>query len=272
MTYPKIALRYPCFFPLFIHIQNPLNTMAQTTIETKHGASYAQLLAMLTQVAGNIAFEKANVTNAYKALIGELGKTAGENPVDHTVVSYIAAKIAEVNGAAEALEGRVADNEAAIALLNNNSETVGSVDYKINQAFNDFVAKVSDDKVVNTFKEMIDYVAAHQTEYANLGALVGTIPSGATSTTVVGYAKEVADAAQKEADDRLDIIEGEGEGSIKKAVKDLADGAVAANATAIATEQERAEAAEGAIIEAINSFSYLTEEEVDTIKALFPIA
>lgn len=291
--------------------------MAKTAIETKHSASYAQLLAMLTQVAGNIAFEKANVTNAYKALIGELGKTTGENPVDHTVVSYIAEKIAEVNSAAGTLAEQVEANKDAIALLNNGASVEGSVDYKITQAFNDFATKVSDDNVVNTFKEMIDYVAAHGTEYSNLAALVGTLPEDAGVTTVVAYAEKLAAAAQKEADDRikaieddyltsadktelstaigdektraegaekglsdrLDIIEGEEsqDGSIKKALKDAKDyadglaGNYDENGAAAAVQGDTENTVKD-LEDAINGFSYLTDEEVNTIKALFPIA
>lgn len=291
--------------------------MAKTAIEKKHSASYAQLLAMLTQVAGNIAFEKANVTNAYKALIGELGKTTGDNPVDHTVVSYIAEKIAGVTADATALEGRVKDAEDAIDLLNDGASVEGSVDYKITQAFNDFATKVSDDNVVNTFKEMIDYVAAHGTEYANLAALVGTLPSDAGVATVVAYAEKLAAAAQKEADDRikaieddyltsadktelegkvtaektraegaektlsdrLDIIEGEEsqDGSIKKALKDAKDyadglaGNYDENGAAAAVQGETENTVKD-LEDAINGFSYLTDEEVNTIKALFPIA
>jgi len=296
--------------------------MAKATINSVHSASYAQLLTLLQQIAGNIAFEKGNVTSAYKALIGELGKTTGDNPVDHTVVSYIAAKIAEVNGAADALEERVEANEAAIELLNGDSTKTGSVDQKINAAFNDFATKVSDNQVVDTFKEMVDYVAAHKTEYTNLGALVGTIPADATSTTVVAYAKEVADAAEQNAKNYADGLAGnyDAAGSAATAeqnAKTYADGIVGA-------EKTRAEGAEGAlsgrldaieatadqtkdsasikgaklyadslavnydaagsasavqgatentvkdIEDAINGFSYLTDEEMTALKALFP--
>ena len=47
---------------------------------------------------------------------------------------------------------------------------VGSVDEKINTAFDDFMAEVSDDGTVNTVKELIDYVADHAPEAAQMAA------------------------------------------------------------------------------------------------------
>ena len=50
------------------------------------------------------------------------------------------------------------------------------VDQKINDAFNDFATKVSDDKVVNTYKELIDYAATHGAEFTEL---VGEVDANA---------------------------------------------------------------------------------------------
>lgn len=80
----------------------------------------------------------------------------------------------------------------------------GSIAKMIDDAFDDFASKVSDDGVVNSFKELVDWVAAHGSEAAELAegistnaaaieslkALVGELPEGATATTVVGYIAE----------------------------------------------------------------------------------
>ncbi len=80
----------------------------------------------------------------------------------------------------------------------------GSISKMIDAAFNDFSTKVTDDGVVNSYKELIDYVAAHGSEAAtmtanitanktaidNLKKFVGDLPEGATSTSVVGYIAE----------------------------------------------------------------------------------
>lgn len=80
----------------------------------------------------------------------------------------------------------------------------GSIAKMIDDAFNDFSTKVTDDNVVNSYKELIDYVAAHGSEAAdmaaeiaanksaidNLKTFVGALPDDATATTVVGYIAE----------------------------------------------------------------------------------
>lgn len=67
---------------------------------------------------------------------------------------------------------------------------------------------VTDDNVVNSYKELIDWVAKHgpeatkmaggisenKTAIADLKTLVGTLPEGATSTTVVDYITEAINA------------------------------------------------------------------------------
>lgn len=87
-------------------------------------------------------------------------------------------------------------------------EGEGSISKMIDAALNDFATKVSDDGVVNSYKELIDWVAAHGSEATELAggiaenktaiddlkALVGTLPEGATATTVVGYIAEAITA------------------------------------------------------------------------------
>lgn len=87
-------------------------------------------------------------------------------------------------------------------------EGEGSISKMIDDAFNDFATKVSDDSVVNTYKELIDWAAEHGAEAAemasgisnnktaieNLKKFVGELPEGATSTTVVAYIAEAINA------------------------------------------------------------------------------
>lgn len=65
-----------------------------------------------------------------------------------------------------AIKADITANTDAITKLNGTGE--GSVKKMIDDGINDFATKVSDDNVVNTFKELIDYCATHGTEAAEL--------------------------------------------------------------------------------------------------------
>jgi len=93
-------------------------------------------------------------------------------------------------------------NQSALDTLTGEGE--GSISKMIDDAFNDFSTKVSDDGVVNSYKELIDWAAEHgadaaelaagikanETAINNLKTLVGTLPEGAVSTNVVDYIAE----------------------------------------------------------------------------------
>lgn len=80
----------------------------------------------------------------------------------------------------------------------------GSVDQKVTDALNEFATKVSDDKVVNTYKELVDWAAQHGGEAATMAGnitkntkaieavktLIGTLPEEAASRDIVGYIAE----------------------------------------------------------------------------------
>lgn len=84
----------------------------------------------------------------------------------------------------------------------------GSISKMIDTALNDFATKVTDDGVVNSYKELIDWaaehgaeatelaggIAANETAINDLKTLVGTLPEGAVSATVVGYIAEAINA------------------------------------------------------------------------------
>ena len=93
-------------------------------------------------------------------------------------------KLQEIVGAVECedpLVSKVATIEGAIGILNGDATIEGSVQKTVADAINEFATKVSDDKVVNSYKELIDYVAEHGSEVtamtgdiATLNGLVGT--------------------------------------------------------------------------------------------------
>ena len=100
-----------------------------------------------------------------------------------------------------ALEGRVSTNEGAITKLNGGASVEGSVAYQIAQAF---AALTGNDTEIKSLQALVDWVDEHAADalelsnqvstnknnIADLTALVGKLPSGVTSTTVVGYIAE----------------------------------------------------------------------------------
>ena len=97
--------------------------------------------------------------------------------------------------------------QADLDTLTGNGE--GSISKMIDAAINKFATDVTDDNVVNSYKELIDWVAKHgpeatkmaggisenKTAITDLKTLVGTLPEGATSTTVVAYITEAINTA-----------------------------------------------------------------------------
>lgn len=137
---------------------------------------------------------------------------------------------------ATTVEGKVAANESAITTLNGTG--AGSVKKQIDDAFNEFATNVTNDGVVNTYKELIDYCATHSAEAAEMAGdiqknataisdlekFVGVLPEGTQAKDVIAYINEKVAAEQTRAekvegglDTRIKAIEGkfgEGEGSV----------------------------------------------------------
>lgn len=98
------------------------------------------------------------------------------------------------------VRGLIKNNKDAIDVLNGGDTVNGSVAKSVKEAINDFATKISDDGTVNTFKELVDYVAAHGSEYTDAIADI---------------------AANKSA---IDTLKGTGAGSVSKAVNDAIEG------------------------------------------------
>lgn len=74
---------------------------------------------------------------------------------------------------AKAESSEVTELSGKIDILNGSG--VGSVSKAITDAFNDFATKVSDDGVVNSYKELIDWAAEHGGEAAEMASAITTI-------------------------------------------------------------------------------------------------
>lgn len=105
-----------------------------------------------------------------------------------------------ING--KAAQSDVTTLQNAISTLNGTG--TGSVKKTVDDAINDFATSVSNDGTVNKFKELVDWVAEHgtdasemadgieqnKTDISNLAKLIGSLPEGAVSTTIVAYIAE----------------------------------------------------------------------------------
>lgn len=74
---------------------------------------------------------------------------------------------------AKAESSEVTELSGKIDILNGSG--VGSVSKAITDAFNDFATKVSDDGVVNSYKELIDWAAEHGGEAAEMASAITAI-------------------------------------------------------------------------------------------------
>lgn len=179
--------------------------------ETKANAAQAAAIASANGYTDN------QVSGIATTLRGEMAedlaeaKTYADGKVSEAVGAYAVEGDAPV--AASGLRKEIAERDAQVLAdakgyadgLNEAMDTrmqaveagVDGVDGKITAAFNDFAAKVSDDNVVNTYKELIDYAATHSSEFTEL---VGVVDGKADKTYVDGL-----DSAIKA---RVDVLEG----------------------------------------------------------------
>ena len=94
-------------------------------------------------------------------------KDSGKKTSDFANATHSHA-MAEVTG----LTDKISEIDGKFDTLNGTGE--GSIQKKVDTAINDFATKISDDGTVNTFKELVDYVADHGSEAATMAANIQT--------------------------------------------------------------------------------------------------
>ena len=141
-----------------------------------------------TSGTGDVSTDIANLNKKINSLVTEIGKASTETESASGLYALIeAAKKQADKGVADAkaaddkaqsaqndldaleavvgaddtagLRKRIKANEDAIGVLNGTGE--GSVDKAVKDAIDDFANKVTDDGTINTFKELVDWVAEH---------------------------------------------------------------------------------------------------------------
>ncbi|MBQ8829953.1 MAG: hypothetical protein IJ022_07685 [Burkholderiaceae bacterium] len=143
-----------------------------------------------TELRGKINAAQTQITAAFS---GTTPVKKAEQDADGNVIKTTYATKDELSGvnttatnanrlAGEIQSGAVPAGKAAADSAGNNIintyETKEGVNQKITDAFNDFATKVTDDDVVNSYKELIDYAAEHGAEFTEL---VGKVNTNATN-------------------------------------------------------------------------------------------
>lgn len=132
--------------------------------------------------------------------ITAINNKIGTIPEGKTVAQAIEEAKTDATYDDKEVRGLIKNNKDAIDVLNGGDAVNGSVAKSVKDAINDFATKISEDGTVNTFKELVDYVAAHGSEYTDAIADI---------------------AANKSA---IKTLNGTGTGSVSKAVNDAIDG------------------------------------------------
>lgn len=218
-----------------------------------------------TSGTGDVSTDIANLNKKINSLVTEIGKASTETESASGLYALIeAAKKQADKGVADAkaaddkaqsaqndldaleavvgaddtagLRKRIKANEDAIGVLNGTGE--GSVDKAVKDAIDDFASKVTDDGTINTFKELVDWVAKHPEVAQGL-----TTEINALKTILAGFGTAEGETAtvKKYVDDAVAALK-------------IGDYAKAADLTALA---ERVSTLEG------KPAASITQEQID---------
>lgn len=229
---------------------------AADAAQTSADAAQSDVDALVTKV-GTVPDEKTVM-----GIIKEIQDSAYDDTEVRNLINTNKTDIANLKAKDTELAASIKSNADAIDVLNGTG--TGSVQSKIDAAINKFATDVTDDGVVNSYKELIDWVVTHGAEAAEMAAgiqsnknslddlkkLVGTIPEGVTATTIVGMIQELVGKEQSRAegvesglDTRLKAVEttlGES-GSVASDIAKAKEEAIAsATATAAADATSKA--------------------------------
>ena len=240
----------------------------ETTGILAQAKSYADGKDAAIQSAKDAADAAQSDVDALEAKVGVV-------PEDKTVVQMISEAITAATYDDTAVKASIKANTDAITVLNGNGE--GSVSKQVADAVASIVADAPE--AYDTLKEISDWISSHaddaaamnsqintnKTDIASLKALVGTLPEGAASTTIVEYIAEAIGASSTDLTDAIATAKSEAISSANSYTDteiSKTNANVSANTEAIANAQADATSA----LEQIASIQYATE---DDIRALF---
>ncbi len=229
--------------------------------------------------------ELKNINDALDKLNGDENTEDSVRALIKSVKAELEVKIKSATYDDSKIKADVKANTTAIATLNGNAQTEGSVAKQVADAVAKIVAEAPE--AYDTLKEIATWISTHEndasamnqtiqtnkTDIANLVKLVGSLPEGSESKTIVEYInskvasvdftaaiatakQEAISAAATDAKTKADTAET----NAKNAVKELANGQVKTNTDNIEALQGRVESLEGVTIVSISA---------DKIRALF---
>lgn len=168
----------------------------------------------------------SSVVSGVQTSVDNLNSAVEANKTD--IEAKLAQEVADRKAADNILDGKITANTDAISVLNGDTETEGSVLWKINYVLEQLVGDGSQ-ATIDSLTELVEWANEHATEVvemnnainknkadiAALDTLVGDLPEGITSTTVVAYIAEAvegektrAEAAEKAISNRVTVVEG----------------------------------------------------------------
>lgn len=185
--------------------------------------------------------------------------TTVNGKADITTVNAIAGTANTNAQAIENIAPRLQDVETEIATFKGNSSVTGSIDQKISSAINDFANSATANGTIDTFKELVDYVAEHGSEVeeitgditdlkgrmstaeTNIGKKANQTSLDTTNTNVSNLSTTVTNLSNNKADkSSLSAY------ALKSTVESLS-GEVSANSTRIGEVEQRSTSIENDI-------------------------
>lgn len=144
---------------------------------------------------------EGKVTETISSAVSAVEAEIGTVPTGKTVVEMISDAQTAATYDDTQVKTDIKANKEAIDVLNGSG--AGSVQKTVDDAINKFATDVSDDGVVNSYKELIDWVATHGGEAAEMAAAIDTLEAildgigdveAGEKATVVAYVTAAIDA------------------------------------------------------------------------------
>lgn len=196
----------------FARIANLAKLVSDLTggsVDSIEGQITNAINALRTEIVGTLDTDDAktlqSINDELDSLLGTSADTSSTMSL-HGVkkkVEELQDSLIGEGGQIPALAEAVQQNADDIATLNGNDTTEGSVDKKIKDAINDFATKATDNGTIDTFKELVDYVAGVDGS-ATLATAIAQINSNKGAIETLNGGNTVAGSVDKKVKDAID--------------------------------------------------------------------